>query len=270
MWKWILAGIGAVLIAAVAVVWWAIHPQLVSVGGRRVETRIDGSGAPPVILEAGFTGGRLQWWPVEHAVSKETLTLAYERAGLGRSDTAEEPRDAEHIALELHDLLETLQLKPPYVLVGHSAGGLYVRVFAHRYPTEIAGLVLVDPATEEYYERIRSGKSADDLSKAGLPAGAIAQWRALSQSLEQARNSWPLPSVPTVVLTSGMPLKTWPLESQQDMEAWSRSHLDLLAQLPGSKHVLLPSVDHLAILRERAVVDEILRVVEVARRQAAQ
>jgi pimeloyl-ACP methyl ester carboxylesterase len=85
--------------------------------------------------------------------------MSYERAGLGRSDPGPKPHSAEQIARELHALLKARAIAPPYILVGHSAGGLFVRVFAHQYPEEIVALVLVDPATEEDYERMQRDKS---------------------------------------------------------------------------------------------------------------
>ena len=243
----------------------AVSPELVQVGNLRVETKVEGTGNPPVILESGFTGGLFLWRPVQAEVAKQTFTLSYERAGLGRSDPGPEPRSAEQIARELHALLVAKAIAPPYILVGHSAGGLFVRVFAHMYPREIAGLVLVDPATEEDYERIGAEKSVEDLEKMGMPAGAVAQWRALPDTIQQARHSWPLPRVPTVVFTSGTPLHAWPLATADDMQRWLVSHNQLVAKIPGSKHLIIPNADHLSILKEGAVVDQITRMVDAVR-----
>ncbi len=154
-----------------------------------------------------------------------TRTLTYLRAGIGRSAPGPEPRSAEQIARELHALLATLQIAPPYVLVGHSAGGLYVRVFAHLYPQEIAGLILVDPATEDFYDRMRTrtpdgwSRTSEEMRKLGDTSGLLGQWRALPESLDQARRAWPLPPVPTVVLSSTEPQGRWPLETAVDVTA---------------------------------------------------
>src|ERR1700722_16558073 len=117
----------------------AVSPELIQVGNVRVETKVEGTGSPSVILESGFTGGLFLWGTVQSQIAKQTLTLSYERAGLGRSDPGPEPRSAEQIARDLPALLKAKTLAPPYILVGHSAGGLFVRVFAHMYPKEIAG-----------------------------------------------------------------------------------------------------------------------------------
>jgi pimeloyl-ACP methyl ester carboxylesterase len=243
----------------------AVSPELFQVGKLQVEAKIDGAGSPAVIFESGFTGGLFLWGPVQSQIAKETQTLAYERAGLGRSEPGPEPRSAEQIARELHALLAAKAIAPPYILVGHSAGGLYVRVFAHMYPKEIGGLVLVDPATEEDYERMQHDKSVEDLQKMGMPSGAVAQWRALPETIDQARHAWPLPVVPVVVLTSGKPLGAWPLATAEDMQRWLEAHNKLVARIPGTKHIVIPNADHLSILKESAVVEQILRMVDAAR-----
>lgn len=243
----------------------AVSSELVQVGNLRIEARLEGVGRPPVILESGFTGGLFLWGPVQTEVAKQTLTLSYERAGLGRSDPGPEPRSAEQIARDLHALLNAKAIAPPYVLVGHSAGGLFVRVFAHLYPKEIAGLVLVDPATEEDYERMQKDKSAEDLQKMGMPSGAVAQWRALPETIDQARNAWPLPAVPVVVLTSGQPIGQWPLATTEDMRRWLDSHNKLVAKIPGALHVVISSADHLSILKEGAVTEPIAKMVDGVR-----
>lgn len=245
----------------------AVSPELVQVGNLRVETKVEGTGSPPVILESGFTGGLFLWGPVQGQIAKQTLTLSYERAGLGRSDPSPEPRSAEQIARELHALLAAKAIAPPYILVGHSAGGLFVRVFAHLYPKEIAGLVLVDPATEEDYERMGAEKTAEEVEKMGMPAAAAAQWRALPETIQQARHSWPLPKVPTVIFTSGTPLHSWPLATSEDMQKWLVSHNQLAAKIPGSEHIVIPNADHLSILKEGAVVEQILKMVADVRRK---
>jgi hypothetical protein len=93
-----LIGIGVLVALFAAAAWWGIRPDMVQVERRSVETKVKGSGSPAVVFESGFTGGRLLWWSVQNKVSKQTLTLSYERAGLGGSDVGPEPRDAQEIA----------------------------------------------------------------------------------------------------------------------------------------------------------------------------
>ena len=108
-------------------------------------------------------------------------------------------------------------------------------------------------------------KSVEDLRKMGMPSGGVEQWRALPDSIEQARHSWPLPAVPVVVFTSGKPLGAWPLATTDDMERWLESHNKLVARIPGAKHIVFANADHLSILKETVVTDEILNMVAGAR-----
>lgn len=234
---------------------------MVRVEKRCVEATIQGAGRPAVVFEAGFTGGQTLWKAVRDKVAQQTLTLTYERAGLGRSDPGPEPRSAKQIARELHALLKATKLPPPYIVVGHSAGGMYVRVFAHMYPKDVAGLVLVDPATEDFYSRMLAERSAEDVEKMGAPRGAVQQWRALTESLDQASHSWPLPSVPTIIFTSAKPLGSWPLESAEDMRRFGESQLHLASQIPDSQHIAVQDTDHLSILRADVISEQILKLI---------
>src|ERR1700722_19140991 len=115
-------------------------------------------------------------------------------------------------------------------LVGHSAGGLFMRVFAHDYPADVAAMVFIDPATEASYERMRQSSTSDwQTMETKLPKGLRRQWVGLPASLEEARSAWPLPSVPYVMITALKPLGEWGLKSREDMEAWAREHQAVLS-----------------------------------------
>lgn len=101
-------------------------------------------GSAIVVFENGLDGKMYWWSKVIPEIAKDATTFAYNRPGYGSSHTVSSPRDGLHIVDELRALLESNELKPPYVLVGHSLGGLYMQLFARRYPEDVAGLVLVD------------------------------------------------------------------------------------------------------------------------------
>jgi pimeloyl-ACP methyl ester carboxylesterase len=250
------------------IAWLIIRPPLIDVGGYRLEARVKGTGNPAVVFESGFTGGILLYWKLQDSIAEHTRTLVYERAGLGRSDPGPQPRTAEQMARDLHSLLAALDIRPPVVLVGHSAGGLFMRVFAHDYPAEVAAMVFIDPATEASYERMRQSSPKDWQSmETKLPEGLRRQWAALPASLDEARSAWPLPSIPYVIVTATKPLGEWGLKSREDMEAWSNEHQALLAHLPitTTTHIILPQTDHLSVLKEPAVAKAILDTVERVR-----
>lgn len=118
--------------------------QLIDVGGHRLHLHCTGSGSPTVVLEpgGGEMSSNLGW--ITPAVAAHTRVCVYDRAGRGWSEPADTPQDGTQIATDLHTLLHKGHVPGPYVLAGHSFGGLYVLTFAARYPDEVAGMVLVD------------------------------------------------------------------------------------------------------------------------------
>jgi pimeloyl-ACP methyl ester carboxylesterase len=119
--------------------------RLVAIGGgRSLYMECVGSGSPTVVLEAGFGADTSSWRDVQSQLGRRTRTCAYDRAGTGNSVAPPGVRDARDEIADLRRLLARARIEPPYVLVGHSYGGVLARVFAHLYPTETAGLVLID------------------------------------------------------------------------------------------------------------------------------
>ncbi|MBF6599040.1 MAG: alpha/beta hydrolase [Dehalococcoidia bacterium] len=122
--------------------------SLVDVGGHRLHAHIAGTGSPTVIFESGLGCPSLDWCLVQPEVAKFTATCSYDRAGIGWSQAAASPRLSHRVVGETHTLLRATGAAPPYVLVGHSAGGLLARVFAERFRDEVVGMVLVDASCE--------------------------------------------------------------------------------------------------------------------------
>lgn len=119
--------------------------QLVDVGGYKLHLYCLGTGSPTVVTENGLGGSAPDWSLVQPAVSQTTRICSYDRAGSGWSETGPAPRTSRQISTELHTLLTKAGLAGPYVLVGHSAGGMHAQVYASAYPADVVGLVLVDP-----------------------------------------------------------------------------------------------------------------------------
>jgi pimeloyl-ACP methyl ester carboxylesterase len=118
--------------------------QLIDVGEHSLHLNCSGSGSPTVILEPGAGGMSSDFAWITPAVARDTRVCVYDRAGRGWSEPADSPQDGAQIATDLHTLLQRGHVPGPYVLAGHSFGGLYVLTFAARYPDEVAGMVLVD------------------------------------------------------------------------------------------------------------------------------
>jgi pimeloyl-ACP methyl ester carboxylesterase len=128
--------------------------------GRRFYLLEQGAGEPTVLFEAGIGATNLNWRHIQKAVSRFTGTASYDRSGLGFSSRCRTARTPGNIAAELHDLLQCAEIKPPYVLVGHSFGGLVMRRYALLYPEEVAGVVLVDPMRCEEWPPLDPSKQS--------------------------------------------------------------------------------------------------------------
>lgn len=122
--------------------------ELYDVGEYRLHLYCSGEGSPTVILEAGAGSPGLIWTYVQPEVARATRVCSYDRAGFGWSDTAPGLLSPQQIASDLHTLLEAANVPGPYIMVGHSAGGVYIRAFTAQYPSEVVGMVLVDSSHE--------------------------------------------------------------------------------------------------------------------------
>jgi len=131
------------------------HPQqLVDIGGRRLNLYCLGQGSPTVILVGGLGSSTFSWRKVHAELAKTTRVCAYDRAGYGYSDPGPLPRDMRHLADDLAALTKAARLRPPYVLVGASIGGMIARHYADTRLDQVGGMVLVDPETEHEERRL--------------------------------------------------------------------------------------------------------------------
>lgn len=131
--------------------------RLIDVGGYRLHLNCTGSsvdGSPTVILESGVGASSLVWSLVQPNIAAYTRVCSYDRAGYGWSEPGPAPRTAEGLTDELYKLLAMADERPPYILVGHSFGGILNRVFAAKHPTEVAGIILVDARHEDFFMRM--------------------------------------------------------------------------------------------------------------------
>ena len=152
-----------------------ITGQAIDVGGRKLHIECTGTGEPTVVFESGLGEGSPYWGRIAPAVSATTRVCVYDRAGRGGSDDAGAPQDGMAVARDLHTLLENAGIAGPVVLVGHSTGGPYVRVFAALYPDEVAAMVLLDAQPADAFSALPtfpSTYSAIRLSTGVLPSVA--------------------------------------------------------------------------------------------------
>ena len=235
--------------------------QKVDVGGHGLQLLVGGQGSPAVIFEGGFGVGIASWSSVQKDVAAFSQTVSYDRAGLGQSDLGPKPRSAKQIANELHTALQKSGVKPPYVMVGHSFGGIYVRVFADMYPNEVAGMVLIDPSQESFNDWL--GKHQPDRLKeaerniANTGEGVKAEFAAVDTSYSQARVAKVPAGIPVTLLTATED-DSMPAEGRK---VWIEKHKEWLATVPGSKHIIVEKAAHFIQAQQPGVVIEAIRQV---------
>ena len=138
--------------------------QLVDIGGRRINLRCTGSGAPTVVLMSGLSSWSPVWYKTQPVIAQKTRVCAFDRASYGFSDPAPRPQILTDTVNDLHAVLKAAPIPEPYVLVGHSFGGVEARLYAQRWPKEVAGMILVDtsPAEEGIIEANQPGLADDE------------------------------------------------------------------------------------------------------------
>jgi pimeloyl-ACP methyl ester carboxylesterase len=165
----------------------AAQGELVTLAdGRRINLVCSGHGAPTVILEGGYAATGRAWSKVQPVVAKTTRVCSYDRAGYGLSDPGPMPRDGAAVALDLDHALRKARVTGPFVLVGHSAGALYIRLFFDLRPKDVAGMVFVDPSVEHQDRRFAS--------RFGLGAGSLSRMRDRAAHCLLAAEQGKLPS----------------------------------------------------------------------------
>jgi pimeloyl-ACP methyl ester carboxylesterase len=278
--------------------------QMVDVGGYRLHLNIMGAdkGSPTVILDAGMVSFSSNWAWVQPEVAKVARVVAYDRAGFGWSDSGPKPRDAGQSARELHIALEKAGINGPYVLAGHSYGGLTVRAFAALYPNEVAGVVLVDGSHPDQWVRFGiPSKTVGYGNKVGSVLGRFGLFRLLKGEYELLAKGLPeqaygelmaLAGTPRALSTAGDAAFVWdsisrPLVNQAgtlgdkplivlsvtDQPRLGEKLTELQAELPAlssnSQHITVQGAYHEGLISQRehakVVTDSILRVVQAVR-----
>lgn len=224
-----------------------------NVNGHKVEYVLAGQGTPSVIFENGLGSTLDNWLPVLQAISQHTTVLAYNRPGYGDSEAATTLRDGRHIVDELRALLASAGLKPPYVLVGHSAGGLYMQYFARRYPRDVAGLVLVDSTHPQQFQ----GKGALDANiRPRRLVAAQAELELLNATGQFVLALPPLIGKPVLVLSARKPLKI----RGDYADDTNEKRRKLVRLYPGAKQVWVDSGHRIQVEKPEAVIGAVQEI----------
>lgn len=238
------------------------------VAERRVEHVIAGQGAPAVVFENGL-GGRLEWWAkVLPEVAKETRVFAYDRPGTGASDVASTPRDGDHVVEELRQTLRETGIAPPYVLVGHSLGGLYMQLYARRHPSEVAGLVLVDSTHPEQLKGAGARENWPAWARIAFDATMSKTTREELEAIPTTGASVlalpPFVGKPVIVLSAMGPMK----ETSELARDANAKRVDIARLHPGAKQVWVDGGHAIPLEKPEAVVAAVHEVLVAARANA--
>jgi pimeloyl-ACP methyl ester carboxylesterase len=237
--------------------------RLVDVGDHRLYLHCSGSGSPVVLLEAGLGANSSAWKTIEHVVARQTRVCSYDRAGRGRSEDATGTQDGIQTTNDLHTLLARSGEPGPYVLVGHSLGGAYVLDFAQQFPTQVAGIALIDSMSPDQFTRVAGYATFYDVlhrvsgllpSVARVGVGRILGYDArdaggfrddvaeIPAALKQARALKSLGGVPLIVVTAP--------EGQQ--AGWASGQDELATLSTNSVHRIVPGATHDSLVDDRA------------------
>jgi pimeloyl-ACP methyl ester carboxylesterase len=248
----------------------------IDVGGYRLYLDCKGEGSPTVILEAGLEGDVTTWKDVHPAVAQFTRVCRYDRAGLAHSDYAPTPRNAELTAQDLHTLLTLANIPPPYILVGHSFGGLLIRRYQHDFPEEVSGMIFVDALHEDWWQEalaLLPPASPDDPTRlTSFRLYLTDGWRDPSSNfemmdipavVEQVRETGSLGDLPVIVLTaenftvlnSGLP----PDLEQALANLFKEQQARLAALSTNGRQIIVPGAGHNIPRQNPAVVVEAIR-----------
>ncbi|MEJ7929927.1 alpha/beta hydrolase [Ramlibacter sp. AN1015] len=249
----------------------ALPPRrLVSTAAGVVECIVSGQGRPVWVLFAGAGISLEGWRGLYPDIEQLGTVLAWNRLGLGRSTRPRVPQSSNAVVATLREVLARCELVPPYVLVGHSLGGLHAMLFARRHPSEVAGVLLLEashPADRDHGrgQESRLATALDrlfPLPKAWFRANLHAELQAQEQSARELEAAGAFPPVPLIVMSGALPPPPWLADAQAVQRR--REHQRLLAQLsPQGEQIVALESGHFPQRSEPALVLGAMRTLAV-------
>lgn len=217
--------------------------QFATVGGRSVAYRTLGSGQPVIVLMSGLGDGMDSFGQVAFDLAKFSTVIVYDRSGYGRSASPQDVVDAKSAAQELSGVLADSGVKGPYVLIGHSLGGLYAEYFAAVHPEQVAGLMLVDARPADFTRRCEAARISSCAPPAlvarMMPRGAQAELRGLAETASQVELASAFRGKPVLVMSRPARAESSPFDA-----LWSQAQIDLALRHGLSSPVTAPAGGH--------------------------
>ncbi len=232
--------------------------RFAEVDGHRVAYRVLGAGGPAMVMIAGLGDGMATFQDVASELATTATVILYDRAGYGGSDATAGTRNAEAAERELSAVLEQSGVSGPYVLVGHSLGGLYAEYFAAQHPDQVLGVILEESRPADFTRRCDdAGISSCTLPASmawTLPEGGKAELAALPMTVNEVERSHTARGTPVLVLSRPTPANP----SAFDV-LWSTTQRDLTARYPGARQLVAESGGHYLHLDQQAWFVESVR-----------
>ena len=210
---------------------------------------------PTLVFDSGYGVTLDNWNPIKDEISSFSKMFIYDRAGIGKSDIDDRPRHSRQSVENLRILLVKAGIQPPYVLVGHSFGGLNIRLFASTYPEEVAGVVLLD-STHEDQNKILPSLFSKEVQEAYYNQFTLeGSLNEVEESLEQVRTSKSFGSIPLIVVTGGLQ----PFHTEESMAAWLRFQRELANLSTNKRHIIVEDAGHAIHIDRPQVVIDVIR-----------
>ncbi|KGR77980.1 alpha/beta fold hydrolase [Ureibacillus manganicus] len=219
----------------------------------------ENKGKPTIVMDAGYGDTSKVWDSLISDLSKLSDVLVYDRAGLGKSETSSKPRTSSEMVRELHELLDKVNIKPPYILVGHSFGGVNTRLYATEYENEVFGLVLVDSTPEEYRERFLPTMPQEFQQAYNKQFIYEGNYDEFMKSLKQLKNTRRMLNVPLIVLSAGKKAHY----SKESQALWHEMQREILEISSNGEFIIAENSAHYIQNDEpEVIVSAIKRLIE--------
>ncbi len=244
-WLVVCLAVGLGLTASAAIAFGrATQVRTALVNGHQMSFRVVGSGRPAIVFISGLGDDMTTFGAVAGVLGKEVTVITYDRAGYGHSEASPGPRDAKAAEADLFSLLAQSGVPGPYVLVGHSLGGLYAEYYAAKHPAQVSGLILEEARPADFSRRCQ-GLPDKPMCRPPrwsgwiMPRGARDELAGLDQVLAQVADMAPLEGKPVLVLSRS----NHGAKSSFDL-LWAQAQDDLARRYPGSEHRMAPGGSH--------------------------
>lgn len=252
--------------------------RTVSISDYQIHIKDTGCGEPTVIIEAGLGSDLDDYDTLQKAITPLTRVVSYDRPGLGQSTQSPNPRTLPNYINELRLLLIKEEILPPYILVGHSLGGLIIRYYAYKYPDEVAGLVLIDCIPDDWFNYLMSTHSKEEMEalnqvidpELNNSEGVIKdEWQEFQNNCDLVNGVQISKNIPIRVITAikyGDDQKALGYHPE-DMQVWAQMQADFISNSINAKQIITDKSGHSVQISEpELIIESIKELVELNRK----